>query len=87
LQKTRHQKKEEKKIQMQCWTTSSAWMWAKGFQSRKTDDEAVGAGPPINFLIAGFKLKAPSLAQQLFLSVFLKPTSLQTVFFFNAENN
>lgn len=43
---------------MQCWTTSSAWTKAKGFQSRKTDDEAVGAGPLINFLFAGFKLKA-----------------------------
>ena len=32
---------------------------AKGFQNRKTDDEAVGAGPLINFLFAGFKFKAP----------------------------
>lgn len=60
----------------------------KGFQSRNSDDEAVGAGPLINFLFAGFKLKAPSLAQQLFLSVFLKnekekkKNSLQTCFLF-----
>lgn len=52
---------------MQCWTTSSAWTWAKGFQSKKTDDEAVGAGPLINFLFAGFKLKAPpSLSSSLY---------------------
>lgn len=27
--------------------------------SQKNDDEAVGAGPPISFLPAGFKIKAP----------------------------
>lgn len=39
---------------MQCWTTSSAWTWAKGFQRRSGDDEAVGAGPLINLRFAGF---------------------------------
>lgn len=31
-------------IQMQCWTTLSAWKWAEGFQNRNTDDVTVVAG-------------------------------------------
>lgn len=31
-------------VQMQCWTTSSAWKWAEGFQNRNTDDVTVVAG-------------------------------------------
>lgn len=43
---------------MQCWTTSSAWTRAKGFQ--RSDGEATGARPLVDLLFAGFfKIKAP----------------------------
>lgn len=66
---------------MQCWTTSSAWKKAKGFQSRKTDDDAFGAGPLINFLFAGFKLKAPSSLSGSDKNISIPKTNQFTNFF------
>lgn len=95
LQKTKDAKKKKKKEKKNksnaMLDNLKCLMWAKGFQRRKTDDEAVGAGPPINFLNTGFqKIQSPSLSQQLFLLVFLKTNQFTNVFFFvffNAENN
>lgn len=66
---------------MQCWTTSSAWKKAKGFQSRKTDDDAFGAGLLINFLFAGFKLKAPSSLSGSDKNISIPKTNQFTNFF------
>lgn len=53
-------------------------------------DEAVGAGPPINFLFAGFKIRAPSgrLKGDMGANQYFLNKSVYTyILFFNAEKN
>lgn len=87
LKKKLHTCKKKKKKSMQCWTTSSAWTWAKRFPEKEKWWWSCRGWASHQLPVCRFQIKSPSLAQQLFLSVFLKPTSLQTCFFFSAENN
>lgn len=56
-------------------------MWAKGFQRRKTDDEAAGVGASYQFTVCRFQINSPSLFCTSFVSI-PKSNQFTNVFFF-----